>query len=468
MVGSLDLLPRELVSKILSRLPVKLLLRCKCVCKSWFDIITDPHFATNHYVVYNNIEEVEEEELLVIRRPFLSGLKTYISLLSWDPKEPKGSVSSEILNPPYDYDSDHKYWTEIMGPCNGIYFLEGNPNVMMNPSLREFKALPESQFTTPRGTYSFTDYSGFGFDPKTNDFKVVVIKDLWLKETDERKPGYWTAELFSLNSNSWRKLEDDAVLPLPFEIWGSSRVYTYVNHCCHWWSYVSNSVDRRKMQSTRDLVLAFNHVNECFRKIELPRIRYSREEEFATLVPFEGTIGVIVYPVRGTEKVLDVWIMKDYWNDESWVKLYSVGPVMVVYKLVGFYGSDRFLWKDSNERLVMYGSESKEMRDLEVYGKYDSLRAARYTQSLVSLHRGNEFPHQFVSCCLVPDPLLNQTDTDLISFLLHLDKATMCVTETRHGSQTRISSILFLMYIERGLFYLYMHEKIIYSQNAHE
>ncbi|MED6161379.1 hypothetical protein PIB30_060226 [Stylosanthes scabra] len=423
MVGSLDLVPRELVSNILVRLPVKILLRCKCVCKSWFEIITDPLFVTNHYDIYNNIEETNEEEqqqLLVIRRPFFSGLKTYISLLSWDPKEPKGSVCSEVLNPPYEYDSDHKYWTEIMGPVNGVYFLEGNPNVMMNPSLRQFKALPESQFTPPRGTYSFTDYAGFGYDPKTNDFKVVVIKDLWLKESDERNPGYWTAELFSLNSNSWRKLEDDdAVLPLPFEIWGSSRVYTYVNNCCHWFSYASGNgrtVDRST--PPQDLVLAFNNVTERFRKIKLPRIRYSSEEEFATLVPFESTIGVIVYPVKGAEKVLDVWVMKDYLNEESWVKIYSVGPVMVTYKLVGFYGNSRFLCKDHNERLVMYDSESrvKETRDLEVYGKYDSLRAARYTQSLVSLHRGNEFARQFVSCGLVSDPLLNQTECELDSF----------------------------------------------------
>ncbi|KAK7338440.1 hypothetical protein VNO77_19050 [Canavalia gladiata] len=396
----MEYLPRELLFNVLTRLPAKELMLCKCVCKSWFNLITDPHFISNYYVVYNTLQ-TQEENLLVIRRPFLSGLKTYISVLSWNVNDPKGVVSSHVLNPPYEYNSDHRYWTEIMGPCNGIYFLEGNPNVMMNPSLKQFRALPES-FTSPHGTCSLTDYAGFGFDPKTNDYKVVLIKDLWLKETDERQVGYWTAELYSLNSNSWRKL--DAALPLPIEIWGPSRVYTYVNNCCHWWGFVDES------GITEDVVLAFDMVRESFRKIKVPRIRCSSEEEFATLAPFNdsSTIGVIVYPVRGTEKCFDVWVMKDYWDQESWVKQYSVGPVLVIYKLVGFYGNNRFLCKDSDEMLVLYDSEGA--RDLQVYGKYDSLRAARYMESLVSLHRGNEFDDQCFSCSLVPDPLLHQSE----------------------------------------------------------
>ncbi|XP_027357524.1 F-box/kelch-repeat protein At3g06240-like [Abrus precatorius] len=378
-------LPAELVSNILSRLPSKDLMTCKRVCKSWFDLITDPHFVTNHYDVYNNLQS-QEEHLLVIGRPFLFGLKTHISVVSYNMNDPKKQVSSALLCLPDEYNSDHKYWSEISGPCNGIYFLGGNPNVMMNPSLGQFKSLPESHFTVSFGTYSLAEYFGFGFDPKTNNYKVVMVKDQWLKETDERKLGYWTAELYSLNSNSWRKLDD--ALPLPIEIWGSSRVYTYVNNCCHWWGYVDES------GRTEDVVLAFDMVNETFRKIKVPRIRCSSEEEFATLAPFNesATIGVIVYPVKGTEKRFDVWVMKDYWDEGSWVKQYSVGPVAMTGRLVGFIGGNRFIWKNSNERLVLHESEtSNETKDLNVYGKCDSLRAATYKESLVSLHRGNEF-----------------------------------------------------------------------------
>ncbi|KAJ1399558.1 F-box-like domain superfamily [Sesbania bispinosa] len=389
---SIEQLPRELVSEILSRLPAKELLKCKRVSKSWFDIITDPYFVTNYYALYNNQMHCrnQEEHLLVIRRPFISNLKTYISVLSWNVNDPTKDVSSALLNPPNEFNSDHKYWSEIYGPCNGIYFLEGNPNVIMNPSLEQFKTLPESHFTSPQGTYSLTDYSGFGFDPKTKDYKVVVIKDLWLKETDERRIGHWQAELYSLNSNSWRKL--DPSLPFPIEIRGSSRVYTYVNNCYHWWGFVNES------GRTEDAVLAFDMVNEVFRKIKVPRIRDSKEEAFATLAPFDesSTIGVIVYPVRGNVKQFDVWVMKDYWAEDSWIKRYTFGPIEVIDKF-GFIGSNQFIWKDTEEGLVLHEPQSQKTRDLQVYGKFDSLRAAIYKESLVSLQRENEFTRQFDS-----------------------------------------------------------------------
>ncbi|TKY63146.1 F-box/kelch-repeat protein [Spatholobus suberectus] len=201
--------------------------------------------------------------------------------------------------------------------------------------------------------------------------RVCKSWDLWLKETDERKLGYWTAELYSLNSNSWRK--PDAALPLPIEIWGSSPVYTYVNNCCHWWCFVDESGRKD------DVVLAFDMVSESFRKIKVPRIRYSSEEEFATLFPFDesATIGVIVYPVRGKEKSFDVWVMKDYWDEGSWVKQYTVEPIEEIYKLVGFYGSNQYLWSSFNDGLVWYDydPESEQIKDLQNYRRVEELTA---------------------------------------------------------------------------------------------
>ncbi|KAL5057336.1 hypothetical protein RYX36_028940 [Vicia faba] len=383
-------LPEELLSNILSRLPARELLKCKIVCKSWFNLITDPYFINNYYFFYNDlIYSQNQEKLLVIHRPFISGVETFISLLSWNFNYPKQHVSSSLLNLPDEYNSDHQCWTDIMGPCNGIYFLPGYPNFMMNLSLRQFKALPESHVTDSNGTYSLTEFAGFGFDPKTNDYKVVFLKDLWLRKTDERQKGYWNAELYSLNSNSWRKL-DAQDIPLPIEISSSSsQVYTYMNNCCHWWGYVDEYDGR-----IEDVVLAFNMVDEMFRKIKVPTIEYSNSsvECFKTLVPLKesDTIGVLVYPARGIEKCFDVWMMKDYWDEESWIKQYSVGPVSMISKFVGFYGSNEFLWKDTDERLVLYDSEKQNTMDVHDYGKHDSIRAVRYMESLVLLQKGRE------------------------------------------------------------------------------
>jgi len=126
------------------------------------------------------------------------------------------------------------------------------------------------------------------------------------------------------------------------------------------------------------------------------------------LVPFNesDTIGLIVYSRGLLDKFFDVWVMKDYCAEESWIKQYSVGSVPVIYKLVGFCGSNQFLWKDRNKRLVLYEAENENRRYLQFNEKGDSMRTARYMESLVSLQRGNESSHQCFSCSFVPDALL--------------------------------------------------------------
>ncbi|XP_057437434.1 F-box/kelch-repeat protein At3g06240-like [Lotus japonicus] len=397
-ITSIEQLPQELVSNILSRLQAKELVKCKSVCKSWFNLIYDPYFAASYYAFYNNLKQ-QEEPLFVIRRPFHSSLKTCISLLSCNVNHPKKHVSSELLNPPSKYNCNHTYWTEIMGPCNGIYFLKGEPNVLMNPSLRQFKALPESHLSNSDDTYSFKNYAEFGFDPKTNDYKVIVIMDLWFANA-ERQIGNWTAELYSLNSNSWRNI--DLVVPLPFQIYDYSQVYTHVNNCCYWFGFVE------EYGVKKDVVLAFDMITEVFRKIKVPKIRDSSDEALTTLASFHesGTIGVIVLPaVSGDVKCFDVWMMKDHSDEGSWMKRYLVRHKEVLCKVLGFFGSHCSVWNDDSEGLK---PSSQQIKDLQIYGKCEGLRAMKYMESLVSLHRGNEFSGQLGSCTSVPDPLPNQ------------------------------------------------------------
>ncbi|MCI54852.1 F-box/kelch-repeat protein, partial [Trifolium medium] len=45
---ALPTLPFDLVSEILCRLPVKLLLQLRCLCKSLNSLISDPKFAKKH------------------------------------------------------------------------------------------------------------------------------------------------------------------------------------------------------------------------------------------------------------------------------------------------------------------------------------------------------------------------------------------------------------------------------------
>lgn len=58
----------------------------------------------------------------------------------------------------------------VLGPINGIY-------VLFNPATRDFKALLVSIIPLAPHTRVLIDSVGFGFDPKTSDYKLVRIME---------------------------------------------------------------------------------------------------------------------------------------------------------------------------------------------------------------------------------------------------------------------------------------------------
>uniref|UniRef100_A0A1S4B203 F-box/kelch-repeat protein At3g06240-like n=1 Tax=Nicotiana tabacum TaxID=4097 RepID=A0A1S4B203_TOBAC len=113
-------IPIELITEILSRLPVKSLLRFRCVSKYWLSLISSPEFAYTHLGIAAN---------------------------SYPVKKPRGYV-------------------RIVGSVNGLVCLviEEKYFLLWNPSIRKFKKLPD-----PRGG----DYImyGFGYDEFHDDYK---------------------------------------------------------------------------------------------------------------------------------------------------------------------------------------------------------------------------------------------------------------------------------------------------------
>ncbi|KAI4323983.1 hypothetical protein L6164_023552 [Bauhinia variegata] len=56
----------DLVPNILSKLPVKSLMRFRCVDKSWGHMITDPNFISKHLVSFKQINTIDDISLLLI------------------------------------------------------------------------------------------------------------------------------------------------------------------------------------------------------------------------------------------------------------------------------------------------------------------------------------------------------------------------------------------------------------------
>ena len=80
------------------------------------------------------------------------------------------------------------------------------------------------------------------------------------------------------------------------------------------------------------------------------------QETSAVLPPFDGhsTIALVVFPKMGTKKCFHFWMLKDYYDEWSWSKQFTIGPIAGIEKPVGFWGRDQVLFEDSDEELVIY------------------------------------------------------------------------------------------------------------------
>ena len=100
---------------------------------------------------------------------------------------------------------------DIVGSSNGLVCLLGLfplNIVLWNPATKEAKVVPESHVSYPQGGAQIRDL-GFGFDVKTNEYKVVKISEIY-----DRNPKLtyydlefvYEAKVYCLSTDSWREV----------------------------------------------------------------------------------------------------------------------------------------------------------------------------------------------------------------------------------------------------------------------
>ncbi|KAI3524342.1 hypothetical protein L1887_02995 [Cichorium endivia] len=174
-----DYLCEELIIKIFKRLPPKSLLRFRSLSKSWYSCISSPDFIRKH--------TLQSPQKLLIRHR--TRLGDFCTLDSQD----KFGISVKF---PYDKQC------HIVGLCNGVLCLvdlKENRISLWNPSIRRKLTLPGCPRTSSYMTI------GFGFDPITDDYKIVSVFNKYgsLRETSyvyNRELGYVKPRLIEFNA----------------------------------------------------------------------------------------------------------------------------------------------------------------------------------------------------------------------------------------------------------------------------
>ncbi|TYH51866.1 hypothetical protein ES332_D10G310000v1 [Gossypium tomentosum] len=343
-------LPEALVMEILSKLPVKSLTRFNCVCKYWCSSFQTPHFISNNY--HNNLENNNLN--LLLSRCDGNTFQRYFSQLS-----------------------NEKYQNYI------------DKAAIWNPSTREFKILPPSSIQRPpyfspfEETYltlddvSF-DHASFGFDSKTDDYKVIRFVTLTFVNSEEQYPHphfMYQVELYSLRSNSWQEI------PCPdYKPTGTTLGNNYVDGICYWKTETGAYLD------FRGLILSFDMGNEKFSILPIPEFVGSFPEYFVNLLVFNGSLGAIVYPTEGIDTSFDLWVT----SEGVWTKQFNIKSISGVVRPLGFGKNGDLFLRDTNDEVLLFDASTQELKELQINTYLDHFRFTislhAYLESLVRIN----------------------------------------------------------------------------------
>ncbi|KAI4327989.1 hypothetical protein L6164_020389 [Bauhinia variegata] len=366
---------KDLATLILSRLPVKSLVRFQCVKKSWSLFIKNPEFISAHLETFNRINMENNRFCLLFKRnrevrddPMLLMVKDSVSRLCFYQAARRSHQNRRHLTREPKASDFH-----LFGPVNGGYYFHSDLRFLINPSMREFRLIPDAPFSS--GSYFVGCYDNFGFDPKTKDWKIVTIQCWRAKPPEDdinATNDFYRAYVYALSSGSWRNV--DCSLLSGVVMWGNSLSGNFVHGSCHWWAYDDDDY----------LVVAFDMLEDVFRLL-----RFENGDAGAYVGNFKESIAVIFSPEDATETQFDIWVTPEYGEDKPWDKLLTIRPIEEVKWPLAFW-KDRCVLESEDRGLVLYDHETLEEENLGFEGEDNMIVAAVYMESLFSLRKDSE------------------------------------------------------------------------------
>ncbi|AES68643.1 putative F-box domain-containing protein [Medicago truncatula] len=350
----LPTLPFDLIQEILCWLPVKLLLQLRCVCKSWNSLITDTSFTKKHLSMSTtrHIHFVRyydpSNKYILTSYPLHSNFSTMFTNVT------------RMEYHPNNYTPNSSCY--IVGSCHGIlclaHFYDEGFILLWNPSIRKFKELPS--FQKPNAISDTRMTFGFGYDPIMDNYKVVVVLgfSVWFNNGDVVDKT--EVKVHTLGTKFWITIQEFPFGCIPYELSGK-----FLGGTINW---LASKVGLRESPC---FIVSLDLGNVSYQEVLLPEFG---EVDFNYL-----TLGVL-RDCLGLISDHDVWIMKEYGNKESWIKLFTVSYMEDPFYMWGpskSYALTKvvYIFEDEQVLLESNGSWSKK---LVVYDPKDDMFKLQY------------------------------------------------------------------------------------------
>ncbi|EYU32646.1 hypothetical protein MIMGU_mgv1a020901mg [Erythranthe guttata] len=350
-------LPEELIEEILYFLPAKILLRLKCVSRSWNSLISSKSFIKEHAKKSSTDGNLDRSKLMLNYDESYKNVR-YMRVFC----QPRSLVSCPIQNllrkgDPVDTVLDSHRMKEsgydiqiddvrILGSCNGLILISVNYSrklFLWNPFTRKMRNIPHAASFTRSEFLSVQPFTySLGYDEYADDYKIVCII------SDYAKP--CQTHIYSSKNNTWKKIEsfDKGVL--------LDDTGKFVNGKLHW------------------LAAKDDGVREIF-SLDLRKEKYevvARPENYSKRVrPFLRELGGYLSLISLSSSVDDisVWVMMKYGMRESWTKIWTSSKLDYPGKVI--CGASPLCLKKNGDITVAFGN------NVVVYNGGNVLRKSR-------------------------------------------------------------------------------------------
>ncbi|XP_010519757.1 PREDICTED: F-box protein DOR-like [Tarenaya hassleriana] len=279
-----DPIPLDLTVDILTRLPVKSLVRFLCVSKGWSSTISGRDFANSFMT-----RSLTRPRLLLT---FIANNKYVFFSLT----HPQNSDMESSSVATYVYDMN---WSvDWAHPVRGLVCVGSPPNLAIcNPSTNQFITLPKVK-TRRKDIHSF-----FGYDPIDDQYKVLSMTVAKRREVAEEH------QVLTLGTRkTWRMIEST------FPHWPRIEGLC-LNGVLYYgaWCFLETIKE--------DVIMRFDVRSERFDVMKVPQGSKWSWSDHPTLISYKGKLACLNY--GGSS--IHLWVLEDA-EKQEWSEISSVFP----------------------------------------------------------------------------------------------------------------------------------------------
>ncbi|CAN1237689.1 F-box only protein 8 [Linum grandiflorum] len=370
-------LPLDIVIDILSRLPVKTLIRFKCVSKHWNELISRSPYLIHMHLIRNQQSANNIRCTYRDRSNDDDGIRTVV--LSSDDPLLVYCDHHPVVSSSGDLGVLLLRWKDRMPSCHQ----SESEYALWNPATRQLKHLFRPPLEPPSRTTYFPDYPeeddeedpdaprlrqynddcGVGLDLVSNVVKVVLVRNYaFLRQRQEARDTKVISPVYVYTlglGGGWRKLTGD----YPYHPQGGASFPTSLCRSTHfkgsiyWFSF--------EYDVTLSIV-TFDLGTEVFRKIDCPI--YSPDDDRTISGPYIYRDSIAVFATDISS--VDVWLLSgsnEGVGELCWIKHSSIGPLTGKLHVCGIFTDDKLLAlsrDDENRKkdLVVFDTRKQQVK----------------------------------------------------------------------------------------------------------